>query len=119
MLDLNLMWQNVLVQIVLFFLFLFKILTKIPDIKILKLIQKVYYLMDLMREQLNQLIEKTLEMEDQKVQKEIEKAMDPCYQSQPLPEEDYLLEEDDSKAKVQSQLEKSQDFYPSESSISK
>ena len=75
--------------------------------------------MHLMREQLNQLIEKTLEMEDQKVQKEIEKAMDPCYQSQPLPEEDYLSEEDDSKAKVQSQLEKSQDFYPSESSISK
>ena len=109
MLDLNLMWQNVLVQIVLLFLFLFKISTKISDIKILKIIQKFNYLMESIKEQVNQLTEKTLEMEDQKLQKEIEEAMDPCNASQPLPE-DYLSEEEDSQAKVQSKSEKTKIF---------
>ena len=71
----------------------------------MKLIQKVNYLMESIKEQVNQLTEKTLEMEDQKLQKEIEEAMDPCNASQPLPE-DYLSEEEDSQAKVQSKSEK-------------
>ena len=74
--------------------------------------------MDLITEQVNQLIKKTLEMEDPRIQKEIEEAMNPCNASQPLPE-NYLSEEEDSQAEVQSKSEKKQDFYPSEKSISK
>ena len=69
--------------------------------------------MDLITEQVNQLIKKTLEMEGPRIQKEIEEAMNPCNASQPLPE-NYLSEEEDSQAEVQSKSEKNQDFYPSE-----
>ena len=69
--------------------------------------------MDLITEQVNQLIKKTLEMEDRRIQKEIVEAMNPCYASQSLPE-NYLSEEEDSQAEVQSKSEKNQDFYPSE-----
>ena len=74
--------------------------------------------MDLITEQVNQLIKKTLEMEGPRIQKEIEEAMNPCNASQPLPE-NYLSEEEDSQAEAQNKSEKNQDFYPSEKSISK
>ena len=64
--------------------------------------------MDLITEQVNQLIKKTLEMNKERkkeIQKEIEEAMNPCNASQPLPE-NYLSEEQDSKAEVQSKSEK-------------
>ena len=65
--------------------------------------------MDLIIEQVNQLIKKTLEMKDPRIQKEIEEAMNPCNASQPLPE-NYLSEEQDSKAEVQSRSEKTTRF---------
>ena len=45
--------------------------------------------METLTKRVNQLIEKTLEMEkvqDPRFQKTIEEAMDPCNQSQPLPD---------------------------------
>ena len=86
--------------------------------------------METLTKRLNSLIEKTLEMEnvqDPRLQQEIEAAMDPCNQSQPLPE--YEEEEESSQqletTEVATQtssedlLEKKQDFYPTESSIAK
>ena len=64
--------------------------------------------MESITEQVNQLIEKTLEMEDRRIQIETEKATDPCNASQPLPE-DYLSEED-SQAEVQNKTGKNQDL---------
>ena len=60
--------------------------------------------------------EKTLKMEneqDLKIQKEIEDALNPMYQSQPLPD----FEEEEVKIEVLA--EKSPDIYPTENSIAK
>ena len=54
--------------------------------------------MESLRQSIKQLIEKTFNMEqdqekiiqDPRIQKMIEEATDPCNQSQPYPEEDYL-----------------------------
>ena len=59
-------------------------------IKTLKLTLKIYYLMETLTKSINLLIEKALEMEkvqDPRLQQTIEEAMDPCNQSQPLPED--------------------------------
>ena len=71
--------------------------------------------METLTRNVNSLIEKTLEMEnekDLKIQQEIDEAMNPLYQSQPLPGYDYLEEEEE-------QPEKSPDIYPTENSIAK
>ena len=81
--------------------------------------------MEALRDSINQLIEKTLTMEqkqeipqDPRLQKMIEEAIDPCDQSQPYEEENI----DDSRIEIlqQSNLpEKNQDFSPTEKSIVK
>ena len=61
------------------------------------------------------------EVQDLKLQQSIEEAMDPCNQSQPLP--DYEEEKNSQQAETETSsedlLEKNQDFYPTESSIAK
>ena len=89
--------------------------------------------METLTKSVNQLIEKTLEMEnvqDSRLQKMI-KAVNPCNQSQPLPdyEEEEKEEEEeevsqgpeteDAQNKSEDLLEKGQDFYPTEKSIAK
>ena len=62
------------------------------------------------------LIDKTLKMEneqDLKIQKDIDDALNPMYQSQPLP---HFEEEVEEKTEV---AEKSPDIYPTENSIAK
>ena len=86
--------------------------------------------METLTKSVNQLIEKTLEMEkvqDPRLQKMIEKAINPCNQSQPLP--DYEEEEEEEVSQgpetenaqnsSEDLLEKDQDFYPTKKSIAK
>ena len=79
--------------------------------------------MESLAEKVNLLIEKTLAMEDPRLQKEIEEAVDPINQSQPLPdykeENQETTSEEAAKNSSEDQSEKNQDFYPTESSISK
>ena len=92
--------------------------------------------MESLRQSIKQLIEKTLNMEqDQekiiqgpRLQKMMEDATDPCNQSQPYPEEDYLENSQNEKTcnqnneetlQTSEDLEKNQDFYPTEKSIIK
>ena len=89
--------------------------------------------METLGKSINQLIEETLEMEkvqDLRLQKMIEEAVDPCNQSQPLPEEEiqYTWTESQKEENIQKKetdqtsedlLEKSLDFYPTEKSIAK
>ena len=69
----------------------------------------------------NSLIEKNLEMEnekDLKIQQEIDDTMNPLYMSQHLP--DYFEEEDiNTELEEGQQLGKSSDIYPTENSIAK
>ena len=95
----------------------------------MKLILKIYYSMEILTKRVNQLIEKTLEMkkvQDPRLQQVIEEAIDPCNQSQPLP--DYKEEEPQSKNisteeivqnSSEDLLEKNQDFFLTEKSIAK
>ena len=67
-------------------------------IKTLKSILKIYHSMEILTKRVNQLIEKTFEMkkfQDPRLQPAIEEAIDPCNQSQPLP--DYKEEEHQSE----------------------
>ena len=75
--------------------------------------------METLTEQVNSLIEKTLEMEkiqDPRLQKMIEEAKNLCNQSQPFPEEEY---EEEENSQMENLAEKSPDIYPTESSIAK
>ena len=82
--------------------------------------------MESLKDSINQLIENTLKMEknqEEKPQKMIEEAIDPCNQSQPYPEEDYL-EDSQNEETLQNSDDlissgKNQDFYPTEKSIVK
>ena len=82
-----------------------------------------HYFMDSLLKNINELIEKTLEMEkvqDPRLQQMIEEATDPCNQSQPLPEEEWIEPQPETEQQVQSlSPEKNQDFYPTEKSIIK
>ena len=76
--------------------------------------------METLAGKVNLLIEKTLEMEngqDLKIQQEIDEALNPTYQSQPLP--DFKEEVRSIRAEVVDQSEKSPDIYPTENSIAK
>ena len=86
--------------------------------------------MELLTKNISQLIEKTLKMEQQtipqdpRIQKMIEEAIDPCNQSQSLPEDwrvPQVEEENSQKEKTlqtsEELLEKNVDFYPSEKSV--
>ena len=82
--------------------------------------------METLTNNVNQLIEKTLEMEndqDLRIQQEIDQAMNPLYQSQPSapPLLEYFEEQEVStiKAEVMDQSEKSPDIYPNEKSTAK
>ena len=71
--------------------------------------------METLTRNVNSLIEKTLEMKnekDLKTQQEIGEAMNPLYQSQPLPGYDCLEEEEEEPEKIP-------DIYPTENSIAK
>ena len=79
--------------------------------------------MDSLSKNINELIEKTLEMEkvqDPRLQQMIEEATDPCNQSQPLPEKEWIDPQPETEQQVPSlPPEKNQDFYPTEKSIIK
>ena len=86
--------------------------------------------METLAESINQLIEKTLKMvekvQDPRLQKMIEEATDPCNQTQPLPEEEWIEPQPENiptKGIVQNSsedcLEKNLDLYPTEKSIAK
>ena len=84
---------------------------------------KIYYRMKSLAEKVNLLTEKTLSMEDLRLQKEIEEATDSINQSQPLPdyeeENQKTASEEAAQNSLEDQSEKNQDFYPPENSISK
>ena len=82
--------------------------------------------METLRDSINQLIEKTLKMEqnqeekpqDPRLQQILEEAIDPCNQSQPYEEEN----KEDCQIEILQQNnlpEKNQDFSPTEKSIVK
>ena len=84
--------------------------------------------METLTRNVNSLIEKTLEMENEqalRIQQEIDDALNPMYQTQPLPGYDYLEEEEKEdqkpliKTEVVEQPENSPDIYPSEKAIAK
>ena len=83
--------------------------------------------METLRDSINELIEKTLTMEQQQVedrrlQKMIQDAMDPCLQTQPYPSNTEVENMEESKTEVLQegdQLEKNQDFFPTGKSIVK
>ena len=83
--------------------------------------------METLRDSINELIEKTLTMEQQQVedrrlQKMIQDAMDPCLQTQPYPSNTEVENMEESKTEVLQegdQLEKNQDFFPTRKSIVK
>ena len=79
--------------------------------------------MESLTEKVNLLIKKTLAMEDPRLQKEIEEAVDLINQSQLLPDYEKENQETTSEEAAQNSLEdqseKKQDFYPPENSISK
>ena len=76
--------------------------------------------MEPLTSKVNLLIEKTLEMQneqDLKIQQEIDDALNPMFQSQPLP--DFEEEVSSIKTGVVDQSEKSPDIYPTEKCIAK
>ena len=79
--------------------------------------------MESLAEKVNLLTEKTLAMEDPRLQKEIEKSTDSINQSQPLrdyeEENQETASEEAAQDSSEDQVERNQDFYPTESSISK